>query len=158
MLVGVDYSDFHFSLKGIRLTPLGCTCIGNSANTTTKWHWNQYTSTYFDSKDVELGNIGHSIREFWNVEDISNKVGKKIMSLEDKMAFKMVEKNIKHDVQQYEVAILCKKHPGTFLLNSYSDVVRRLHHIEKQLSKKTEVCKAYEQVINQYWYRDTSNR
>lgn len=72
------------------------------------------------------------------------------MSLEDKMAFKMVENNTKHDVQRCEVAILCKKHPGTCLLNSYSDVVRRLHHIEKKLSKKTEVCKAYEQIINQY--------
>ena len=73
-----------------------------------------------------------------------------MMSLEDKMAFKMVQKNIKHDVQWYEVAILCKKHPDTSLLNSYSDLVRRLHHIEKQLCKKTEACKAYEHIVNQY--------
>lgn len=50
------------------------------------------------------------------------------MSLEDKMAFKMVEKIIKHDVRRYEVTILCKKLPRTCLLNSYCDVVRRLHH------------------------------
>ena len=139
MLVGLDLikKKRNFFLKDIRgkpgqpvarLTPLGCTWIGNSTNTTTKWHWNPYTKTYFDSNDVELGNICDSIREFWNVEDISNKVVKKMMSLEDKMAFKMVEKIIKHDVRRYEVTILCKKLPRTCLLNSYCDVVRRLHH------------------------------
>ena len=31
-------------------------------------------------------------REFWDVEDTSNKVQKKMMSLENKMALKIVEK------------------------------------------------------------------
>ena len=73
-----------------------------------------------------------------------------MMIPEDKVAFKMVEKSIKHDGQLYEVAIPWKKHPGTCLLNNYSDPEKRLHIIEKQLSKKQEVCKAYEETINQY--------
>ena len=56
MLIGVDYADFQFSLINIRgkpgmpiarLTPLGWTCIGNPNNTTTNWHQNQHTRTYF---------------------------------------------------------------------------------------------------------------
>ena len=46
-----------------------------------------------------------------------------------------------------------KEHTGTCLLNNYSDVgnvQKRPHHIENQLSKKPEVCKAYERTINQY--------
>ena len=84
-----------------------------------------------------------------NVEDISGKVEKKIMSREDKVALKVVHKSIKHDVQRYEVAIPWKKHPCTCLLNNYSDAEKRLHIIENQLSKKQEVCKTYvETLIN----------
>ena len=62
----------------------------------------------------------------------------------------MAEKSIKHDGQRYEVTIPWKEYPGTCLLNKYSYAEKRLHHIEKQLSKKQEVCKAYEETINQY--------
>ena len=73
-----------------------------------------------------------------------------MMSLEDKVDLKMAEKSIKHDGHRYKVAIPWKKHPGTCLLNNYSDAENRLHHIEKKLSKKSEVCKVYEETINQY--------
>ena len=36
------------------------------------------------------------------------------------------------------------------MLNNYSNAEKILHHIENQLSKKPEVCKAYEETINQY--------
>ena len=36
------------------------------------------------------------------------------------------------------------------MLNNYSDVEEILHHIENQLSKKPKVCKAHEEIINQY--------
>ena len=73
-----------------------------------------------------------------------------MMSLEVKVALKMVEKSMKHDGQWYEVATPWKKHSGTCLLNNYSDAEKKLHHRENQLSKKQEVCKAYEETINQY--------
>ena len=104
MLIGVDYPDFHFSLKDIRekqgqqiarLTPLGWACIGNLNNTTKSWYQNQYTRTYFSSTNGELGKIGDNIRKFRNVEDISGKVGKMTRSPEDKVTLKMVEKKHK---------------------------------------------------------------
>ena len=73
MLIGVGYPDFHFSLKDIRgkpgeliarLTPLGWTCIGNPNKTTTSWHQNQYTRTYFRSTNDELVKIGDNIKKF----------------------------------------------------------------------------------------------
>ena len=76
------------------LTPLAWTCIGNPKNITTNWHQNQYTRTYFSSTNGELGKIGDNIRIFWDVEDISDKVGKR-MSPEDKVALKIVEKSVK---------------------------------------------------------------
>ena len=159
MLIGVDYPGFHFSLKDIRgkpgepigrPTPLGWICIGKPNNTTTSWHQNQFTRSYFSSTNGELVKIGDNIKKFWDVKNISGKVGKKIISPEDKMALKMVDKSIKHDGQRYEVANSWKKHPGTCLLNNDSDAEKRLHHIENQLSKKPVVCKAYEETINQY--------
>ena len=159
MLIGVDYPDFHFSLKDIRgkpgqprtrLTTLGWTCIGNPNNTTISQHQNQYTRTYFSLTNGELGKVGDNSRKFWDVEDISGKVGKIMMSSEDKMALKMVVKSVKHDGQRYEVAIPWKKHPGTCLLNNCKDAEKRLHHKEYQFSKQPEVCKAYEETINQY--------
>ena len=83
------------------------------------------------------------------MEDISDKVGKK-MSPEDKVALKIVEKNVKYDGQRHEVAVPRKKHPGTCLLNSYSDGEKRLPYIEKQLLKKPAVCKVNEETIYQY--------
>ena len=97
----------------------------------------------------ELGKIGDNIKKFWNVEDISSKVRKKMMSPEDKFPLKMVEKSIKQG-QRYEVAVPRKKHPGTCQLNNYSDAEKRVGHIENQLSKKPEVCQAYEETISQY--------
>ena len=157
MLIGVDYPGFHFSLKDIRgkpgepigrPTPLGWICIGKPNNTITSWHQNQYTRSYFSSTNGELVKIGDNIKKFWAVKNISGKVGKKIISPEDKMALKMVDKSIKYDGQWYEVANSWKKHPGTCLLNNDSDAEKRLHHIENQLV----VCKAYEETINQYQY------
>ena len=85
--------------------------------------------------------IGDNIKKFWDVEDISGKMGKKMMSPENKVALKMVDNSIKHNDQRYEVAILWEKHPGTCLLNDYSDVEKRLLHIENQLSMKPKVGK-----------------
>ena len=62
----------------------------------------------------------------------------------------MVEKNIKHDSQRYKIALPWKKHPGTCILDNYSDAEKRLHHIENRLSKKPEVCKAYEGTVAEY--------
>ena len=44
-----------------------------------------------------------------------------MMSPEDKVVVKMVDKSIKHDDQWYKVASPWKKHPRTCLLNNYSD-------------------------------------
>ena len=93
---------------------------------------------------------GDNIKKFFDVEDISGKVEKKIMSPEDKTALNMADEILKHDGQWYEVAIPWKKYPCTYLLNNYSDAEKRLHHIENQLSKKPEVCKTYGETINQY--------
>ena len=101
MLIGVDYPNFYFSLKDIRgipgqsiarLTSLGWTCIGNSNNTTTNWHQNQYTRTDFSSTNDKLGKIGDNISKFWGVEDISDKVGNKMMSPGDKVELAILEK------------------------------------------------------------------
>ena len=92
--------------------------------TTKSWHQNQYTRTYFSSTSGELGKTGDNIKKFWDVEDISIRVGKKVMSPEDKVVVKMVDKSIKHDGQWYKEAIPWKKHPGTCLLNNYSDVTK----------------------------------
>ena len=125
MLIGV-HSGFQFSLKDIRgkpgqpkarLTPLEWTCIGDPNKTATSWHQNQYTRTYFSSADGELGKIGDSIKKFCDVEEISGKVGEKMISPEDILVLEMVDKSIKHDGERYEVATPWKKHPGTYLLN-----------------------------------------
>ena len=39
---------------------------------------------------------------------------------------------------------------GTCFLNNNSDAEKRLQHIRNQFSKKPEVCKVYEETINQY--------
>ena len=84
MLIGVDYPNFHLYLKYIRrksgqpiarLTSLKWTCIGNPKNAATNWHQSQYIITYFSSSNGEFGKIRHNFRKFWNVEDISGKVG-----------------------------------------------------------------------------------
>ena len=84
------------------------------------------------------------------MEDISGKLGKEMMSPEDKMTLKMAQKSVKHDGQQYEVAIPWKKYSCTCLLDNYIDAEKRLHHVEKQFLKKPEILKAYEETINQY--------
>ena len=160
MLIWVDYPDFHFSLRDIRgkpgqpiarIIPLGWTCIGNSNKAATNWHQNQYSRTYFSSINGDLGKIGDSIMKFWDVEDISGKVRNKMMSPEDKVVLKLVEKSMKHDGQRYEVAIPWKKHPGTCLLNNYSE--KRLHHIEKQLSKKQKCVKLMRKPLINIWHQ-----
>ena len=46
--------------------------------------------------------IGGSIKKFRDVEDISGKMGKKMMSPKDKVVLKMVDKSIKDDGERYE--------------------------------------------------------
>ena len=73
-----------------------------------------------------------------------------MVNLEDNLVLKMVEKRIKYNGEWYEVAIPWKKHWVNCLLDIYSDANKWLHHIEKPLSKKSKVCKGYEETINQY--------
>ena len=73
-----------------------------------------------------------------------------MMSPEDKVTLKMAQKSVKHDGQQYEVAIPWKKYSCTCLLDNYIDAEKRLHHIGNQLSKAPKVCKAYEETIDHY--------
>ena len=48
--------------------------------------------------------IGGNIKKFGNVEDIPGKMGKKMMSPNDKVVLKMVDKSIKDDGERYEGA------------------------------------------------------
>ena len=48
--------------------------------------------------------IGGNIKKFRDVEDISGKMGKKMMSPKDKVVLKMVDKSIKDDGERYEGA------------------------------------------------------
>ena len=56
-----------------------------------------------------------------------------MMSPEDRVALKMVEKSIKHDGHWYQVTIPWKKHAGTCLLNNYIDAEKRLHQETKSV-------------------------
>ena len=97
---------------------------------------NQYTRTYFGSINGELGKIC-DIRKFLYVADISGKVEKKMMSPEDKVALKMVEKKHKHDGQPYKVAIPWIKHLGSCFLNNYCDAEKKITSYREATLKET---------------------
>ena len=101
------------------------TCIRNPSNTKTNWNQDQYQyiTSYFIWTNGKLGKIGDKIRNFLDVEHISEKVGTKMMSPEDKMALKIVEKTIKWRSMAWS-----SHWP---LLNNNSDAEKKLHHIEK---------------------------
>lgn len=155
MLIGLDYSDLHYSFKDVRgkpgepiarLTPLGWTCIGNPDNDNNLTHFNY---TYFVGKANDTSECDVLLKKFWDIEHVKSIGDDEILSVEDKEAVKIVEASMRYNNGRYEVAVPWKSDPGE-LPNNYNMAYRRLENTEKRLIKDTNVGNDYVQIIDKY--------
>lgn len=151
LLIGVDYSDLHFSLYEIRgnpgepiarLTPLGWTCVGAVTNMNENEDRNYHT--FFLQNDV---NLDKSIEKFWEIEHIPQKENS--MSIEDSSVVKQVESETECHNGHYQVPIPWNSKKSC-LTNNYELALQRLKNTEKKLEKDAFVKEAYTETIKKY--------
>lgn len=108
-----------------------------------------FACTYFvkDQSDIERTN--DTLKQFWDIEDVSSPLETPIVRIEDQLALKRVESSLPYDKEMYRVSIPWKRNKP-ILPNNYEMAFSRLANTEKRLKRSPDVAHAYSQCIDQY--------
>ena len=149
MLIGLDLSDLHCSLKEVkgnpgepiaRLTPLGWTSIG-------PFHGNSGSEvnhmSFFVSEESQLDSL---IKQMWDIEEHQSCA---LICPQDKEAEQTVLATLKQTSDGYMVGLPWKS-VAPSLENNYSMALTRLENTERKLAKQREIATAYQGVIDSY--------
>ena len=148
ILLGMDYSQFHTSIKGkkkdpiARLTPLGWTCVGQPVHSTQRTN---FIRTFHVRR---MEGLDSTLRKFWEVESEGTNT-QSMMTADEKKAIKLVHDSIRYKNGQYEVGIPWRRDPEC-LPDNYSMAVRRLISMERKLSRDEKAANEYNQIIEGY--------
>lgn len=158
MLIGLDCADLLYAIEEVRgrpgepiarLTPLGWTCIGNLGPDHQEVIHTNFACTYFVKDQAEIEKINMTLKQFWEIENISSPYETPIVRIEDQLAMKKVENSLTYDDQMYRVGIPWKTNK-TELPDNYKMALSRLENTEKRLKRTPDVAHAYNQCIDQY--------
>lgn len=154
MLIGLDYSDLHYSYRDIRgkpgepvarLTPLGWTCICNPESDQNQTHFNH---TYLVRQNIG-SEVDTMLKRFWDIESVKPLDVVEKLSANDKKAIEIAEQSISFKDGRYEIAVSWKSNPED-LRDNYANAVRRLENTEKRLKRDEVVAKDYSETIDNY--------
>ncbi|KAK2558628.1 hypothetical protein P5673_018821 [Acropora cervicornis] len=149
MLIGLDLSDLHCSLKEIkgcpgepiaRLTPLGWTSIGPFQEDS-RSVVNQMS--FFASDGRQLDAL---IKQMWDIEEPQSC---SLIRPEDKEGEKTVLATLKQTPDGYTVGLPWKS-VAPPLRNNFTMALTRLEGTERKLARQPEIARAYQEVISSY--------
>ena len=158
MLIGLDCADLLYAIEEVRgrpgepiarLTPLGWTCIGNPGSEHQQAIHTNFAYTYFMKDTSEIEKINATLKQFWEIENVTSPDEMPMVRTEDQLAMKKVENSLTYDNQMYRVGIPWVKNKPV-LPDNYEMALSRLENTEKRLKKSPDVAHAYSQCINQY--------
>ena len=94
-----------------------------------------------DQNSVEDVNV--ILRQFWEI-DSGGVESASVLTIEEKMAVKKVERSVKFIEGRYQVAIPWRDNLNKLSLpDNYKMAFQRLHNLEKRLTRDPEVASAY---------------
>jgi len=149
LLIGIDYSDLHMSLREIkgesgdpiaRLTPLGWTCVGPTSQQNVKD--DSFVSFFASDRELDV-----TLQQFWKTEHIE--IDKPVMSCDDRVAYGIAKDTIVQKDNSYEISIPWKENRQV-LGNNYDMALSRLKNTEKRLKKDPVIGQAYSETISEY--------
>lgn len=158
MLIGLECADLLYAIEEVRgrpgepiarLTPLGWTCIGNPGSEHQQAIHTNFAYTYFMKDTSEIEKINATLKQFWEIENVTSPDEMPMVRTEDQLAMKKVENSLTYDNQMYRVGIPWVKYKPV-LPDNYEMALSRLENTEKRLKKSPDVAHAYSQCINQY--------
>ena len=158
MLIGLDCADLLYAIEEVRgrpgepiarLTPLGWTCIGNPDSEHQKVIHTNFAYTYFMKDQSEIEKINSTLKQFWEIENVTSPDETPMVRIEDQLAMKQVEMSLTYDNQMYRVGIPWVKNKPV-LPDNYEMALSRLENTEKRLKRSPEVAQSYSQCIDQY--------
>ena len=149
MLIGLDLSDLHCSLKEVRgkpgepiarLTPLGWTSIG-SFQQNSGGEVNHMS--FLITEERQLDSL---IKQMWEIEEPQSCA---LVRPQDIEAEQTVLASLKQTSDGYMVGLPWKS-VAPSLENNYTMALTRLESTERKLAKQPEIATAYQGVINSY--------
>ena len=158
MLIGLDCADLLYAKEEVRgrpgdpiarLTPLGWTCIGNTGSDHQEVIHTNFACTYFVKDQSEIEGINKTLKQFWEIEDISSPHETPIIRIEDQLAVKKLENSLTYENQMYRVSVPWKTNKPE-LPDNYEMALSRLENTEKKLKRTPDVAHAYSHCIDQY--------
>ena len=153
LLIGADYSDFHYSLEDVkgkpgepiaRQTPLGWTCIGVKSGNDDKSQ--AFVAMSFHTTEHPNDSLGSIVQRFWEVEECSSSAPS-MLATNEALAQKKVDQTLALLDGRYQVGIPWNK---SQLSNNFEMAKSRLRNTKKKLCKDATVAKAYCDTILQY--------
>ena len=116
VLIGLDCSDLHFSVRDIRgnpgepvarLTPLGWTCVGSMEGQSQDIRTN-YVRTYFVTNEidnVDMNKVNTTLRRFWEIDNSGIDDNQEVLSAEDNLILNKAQQSIQFIDGHYRIAI-----------------------------------------------------
>ena len=158
MLIGLDCADLLYAIEEVRgrpgdpiarLTPLGWTCIGNLGSDRQEVIHTNFACTYFVKNQSEIEVINTTLKQNWEIEDVSAPHETPIIRIEDQLAMKKVKNSLTYENKMYRVSIPWKMNKPA-LPDNYIMALSRLENTEKRLKRSPEVAHAYNQCFDHY--------
>ena len=118
MLIGLDCADLLYAIEErrvrpgepiARLTPLGWTSIGSLGEDHQQVTHTNFACTYFVKDQSDIERINDTLKQFWDIEDVSSPLETPIVRIEDQLALKRVESLLTYDKEMYRVSIPWKR-------------------------------------------------
>ena len=138
ILLGMDYPQFHTSIKGKKKDPIARLTVHSTQRT-------NFTRT-FHVRGME--DLNSTLRKFWEVESEGTNT-QSMMTADEKKAIKLVHDSIRYKNGQYEVGIPWGRNPEC-VPDNYSMAVRRLISMERKLSRDEKTANECNQIIEGY--------
>ena len=99
LLLGLDHAYLHQALREIRggrfdpiarLTPLGWTCTGRTANQTDQCNSVRFANSFFQSNKKDIQELDTDLQRFWEIEEfpVASSKSELNLSLEDNEIYK----------------------------------------------------------------------
>ena len=110
MLIGLDCADLLYAIEERRgrpgeplasLTPLGWTCTGNPDSDHQQVMHTNFACSYFVKDQSDIEKLNDTLKQFWEIENVSSPHETPIVRIEDQLAVKWIKSSLTYENQMY---------------------------------------------------------
>ena len=137
MLIELDCADLLYAIEEgrgrpgepiVRLATLGWTCVGNSDSDHQQVIHTNFACTYFVKDQSDNKELNDTLKQFWEIENVSSPHETPTVRIEDQLAVKRIKSSLTYENQMYRIGIPWKK-------NKLIQIITRWHTADWRIQR-----------------------